>query len=829
MQTPIFRTEEPLWFLETAWCSQTQMGLSESTVWDLQSLMGARQMWTLGDAGMGPSEMPIRNQLQVLMPELLDDSLQRMVIFHMLKASPERWRERLASKNFKKVDDLVHDLTHLAAKWDVQGIVVSDTRMTGDLHIYNVYVSRATAEGDWGFLHQIESTNGHTVVAGDFNARSPVWCCSRAYNANGQALEAALQGLDSELISLLRPTRLAERYVDARWIEKQRALRRWRVDRRSSDEDTRVAARSVKNKTNALFKRAASTAYNECWDAYIDNANNNTTMFWRFVSTLDNDQPNTSGLHIEHNGTMLRTEEQRGEAFLGRFIDQCSQQDLRERQEARSELDAVISEATEPPTFTAEDLDEAIRRLSDTACGPDRLRAGDFRALTEVHRRSLLAEINTSVACGTIPAHWTDSFLVPIPKPGKDHRSLGGYRVITVQNIGGKLVESMIARKLSAALEAFLPPTLGAYRSGRATWLNVGQVVHKATEAFEAREHALIVGLDLQDAYNLVSVPILVRRLTSLGIDPFFVRWILQALQARRCALRSGRWLSDWTTVTMALPQGSPLSPVCFNAYTLPLATLPVPPNFTVYTFADDILLCGTGGCLPTVANQMQEVLDDDAARGGVTPPSRFLRMLRSAVFSLLLAAAAVRADTPANCSYSDIQGEWLFYSSEPTGDSSIQCDDVTPMDTVISLSLLAPNTVVDTFGNVGTWTLIYNQGFEATVNGRTYFAFSYYNQDAGELISYCDRTFPGWSHDVTVRNWACIRGQKQGPSLTKRHAIKTVDEQLAAKKYVNNHALIAAINARNESTFTARAYPQYEKYTVAEMYRRSGGARCVT
>ena len=59
METPIFRTEEPLWFLETACCSQTQMGLSESTVWDIQSLMGARQMWTLGDAGMGPSEMPV--------------------------------------------------------------------------------------------------------------------------------------------------------------------------------------------------------------------------------------------------------------------------------------------------------------------------------------------------------------------------------------------------------------------------------------------------------------------------------------------------------------------------------------------------------------------------------------------------------------------------------------------------------------------------------------------------------------------------------------------------------------------------------------------------
>ncbi|KAF0306549.1 Dipeptidyl peptidase 1 [Amphibalanus amphitrite] len=200
--------------------------------------------------------------------------------------------------------------------------------------------------------------------------------------------------------------------------------------------------------------------------------------------------------------------------------------------------------------------------------------------------------------------------------------------------------------------------------------------------------------------------------------------------------------------------------------------------------------------------------------------------MLRTAVLSLLLAAAAVRADTPANCSYSDIQGEWLFYSSEPTGDSSIQCDDATPMDTVIALSLQAPNTVVDTYGNVGTWTLIYNQGFEATVNGRTYFAFSYYTQDGEEVTSLCDRTFPGWSHDVTVRNWACIRGQKQGPSMPKTHRVRLADAAKAAKKYVNNHALIAAINARKESKFTAKAYPQHEKYTVAEMYRRSGGAR---
>ena len=77
-----------------------------------------------------------------------------------------------------------------------------------------------------------------------------------------------------------------------------------------------------------------------------------------------------------------------------------------------------------------------------------------------------------------------------------------------------------------------------------------------------------------------------------------------------------------------------------------------------------------------------------------------------------------------------------------------------------VRVELKYPNVAVDQFGNQGTWTMVYNQGFEVTVSGRSYFAFSDYSEHGDTVVSYCHRTQPGrgWSHDVTVRNWACFR-----------------------------------------------------------------------
>ena len=34
-------------------------------------------------------------------------------------------------------------------------------------------------------------------------------------------------------------------------------------------------------------------------------------------------------------------------------------------------------------------------------------------------------------------------------------------------------------------------------------------------------------------------------------------------------------------------------------------------------------------------------------------------------------------ADTPANCTFDDVQGDWILYETERMGDASIDCDNM--------------------------------------------------------------------------------------------------------------------------------------------------------
>lgn len=134
----------------------------------------------------------------------------------------------------------------------------------------------------------------------------------------------------------------------------------------------------------------------------------------------------------------------------------------------------------------------------------------------------------------------------------------------------------------------------------------------------------------------------------------------------------------------------------------------------------------------------------------------------------------------------------------------------------------MGPNVAVDEYGNKGRWTLIYNQGFEITVNERVYFAFSHYVQNGSDVISYCDRTLAGWSHDVLGHNWACFHGRNTKTAEPKVHFV-------AAPNLTGNHKssadLITAIH-KAQTSWKAVSYDWMQGMSHDDLLRMRGGLK---
>ena len=398
--------------------------------------------------------------------------------------------------------------------------------------------------------------------------------------------------------------------VDSAWIKKNhkdRAFMRAKSKEQSTDTDF-ITARLERNKATALYKKAAASACRKQWDDLCERSNLDTAQFWKFHRNFDKRCTTHVTCMYDDDGKLLQTTEEQGEAFLNRFIKQSDHNDNDARTSLLKQLDDISVQAEPDQDFTEEEITSAIKSSRNGAPGPDAVGITVFKNLAEDARTQLIRAYNKSWRTGEVPEKWTDSYINPVPKPQKDHRYLKGHRIITCQNVIGKIPEKIVARRLTSFIEPFLPTGLGGYRPGRETWVNAAAFAVETWEGFEAKEDTLAVALDLEDAYNKVHLPTLSDKMLHLGISVQCVKWVMMALSKRRCILKYSNWRSEWTTISTGLPQGSPLSPVLFNIYTLELARLDSP-TVRIRTFADDVLVSAKGESKEQLLARVQSAL----------------------------------------------------------------------------------------------------------------------------------------------------------------------------------------------------------------------------
>nr|CAX71001.1 hypotherical protein [Schistosoma japonicum] len=190
-------------------------------------------------------------------------------------------------------------------------------------------------------------------------------------------------------------------------------------------------------------------------------------------------------------------------------------------------------------------------------------------------------------------------------------------------------------------------------------------------------------------------------------------------------------------------------------------------------------------------------------------------------IYNLILVTllyGEIHCDTPANCSYMDAIGHWIFHVSR----YKTKCTKQLDVSQTFSMNVQYPNIVTDSYGNMGKWTLIYNQGFEITMNHRKWLVMFAY----GPNNTYtCNKSMPMWTHDTLIRQWHCFTATKVNHSqrmIEYKSPVLQLDEN---QLYKVDTKFIKAINAKQNS-WKATIYPEYSKYTIKEMRRRAGGWR---
>jgi len=215
----------------------------------------------------------------------------------------------------------------------------------------------------------------------------------------------------------------------------------------------------------------------------------------------------------------------------------------------------------------------AIWRASmDKAPGPDGLSMRVWREVWPSLGDELVILMQRSLDKAELPSLWKEATIIPLRKAGKDdYTSAKSYRPISLLQNVSKVMESVIAERISYLVEAhgLLSTTHFGARKQRSS---VDVLIHLQERIFRAwrgGKTLSLVSFDVKGAYDNVATELELHRLRLRRVPKQLVSWIDSFCTSRKPRVMVNGKRSDKVELLHSgLPQGSPLSPILFLFFT---------------------------------------------------------------------------------------------------------------------------------------------------------------------------------------------------------------------------------------------------------------------
>ncbi len=237
--------------------------------------------------------------------------------------------------------------------------------------------------------------------------------------------------------------------------------------------------------------------------------------------------------------------------------------------------------------ISVEGVRQRLQKLNpNKAMGPDELPARVLRDAAEEIAPMLSFIFQQTLDTGSIPADWTNATVAAIYKKGRKDDP-ANYRPVSLTCICCKICEHIISSQINRHLSDhnILLPEQHGFRSKLSCETQLVEVMHEWSQALDDTGQMDVILLDFSKAFDKVSHPKLLQKLSYYGIRGQSLDWIKAFLSHRTQTVAVNGCHSGLADVTSGVPQGSVLGPLLFLIFINDIAEEITSP---LRLFADD-------------------------------------------------------------------------------------------------------------------------------------------------------------------------------------------------------------------------------------------------
>ena len=356
----------------------------------------------------------------------------------------------------------------------------------------------------------------------------------------------------------------------------------------------RNCARNKMNRTKTQenikgYKRAKGTAQHiikdsavTYWQNYCNTIDSSTRLgtVWNMAKRMNGIQCNIANKHlIGTNGQVIESNADKAELLAQKFsaVSHTNNYSEKFRQQkciVESNQSLLMNDARTTDNnqhlnipFSEYEMRQAITQAkNNTSPGEDGIPYECLKELPGSGQRMLLRLYNLIWEKGHIPKVWKHAIVIPIPKGGKDPHEASSYRPIALTSTMCKVMERLVANRLTWYLEKhnILTNAQTGFRRNRSTTDQIIRLQDTINRSLRNHSSTLGVFLDFEKVFDMMWRSGLLIKLKSYGINGHMFDWIRDFLTDRTIQVRVGIELSRTHVIENGTPQGAMISPILF-------------------------------------------------------------------------------------------------------------------------------------------------------------------------------------------------------------------------------------------------------------------------